>query len=115
VLETSRNWPVESGLFTSGCFATASGNNINTGGLLKKTVCGNKIFIGGFFKQPASGNNISNGGLLKKTVCGNKIFSGDFLNQPPVEITLALTGCLRKPPVETRFPLTIFLRNREWK
>jgi hypothetical protein len=29
--------------------------------------------------------------------------------------TLALTVCLRKPPVETRFPLAIFLSNRPWK
>jgi hypothetical protein len=63
--------PVEIGLFTGGCFATASGNNISTGGLLKKTACENKIFTGGFIKQP------------------------------PVEITLALVGCLRKPHVET--------------
>jgi hypothetical protein len=29
--------------------------------------------------------------------------------QPPVKITLALTGYLRKPSVETTFTLTVFL------
>jgi hypothetical protein len=103
--------PVEIGLFTGGCFATTSGKNISTGRLLKKTAGGNKIFTGGFFKQPqvdfhwrllnktACRNKISTGGVLKKTACGNNISTGDFLKQPPVEITLALTGCLRKPSV----------------
>jgi hypothetical protein len=53
--------------------------------------------------------------LLKKTACGNKISAGDFLKQSPMEITLALAGCLRKAHVETRFPLAIFLSNRQWK
>jgi hypothetical protein len=53
--------------------------------------------------------------MLKKTACGNKISTGDFLKQPPVEITLALAGCLRKVHVEIRFPLAIFLSNRQWK
>jgi hypothetical protein len=31
---------------------------------------------------------------VTNTACGNKISTGDFLKQPPVEITLALAGCL---------------------
>jgi hypothetical protein len=63
---------------------------------------GNRPFHWGCFAT-VSGNNISIGGLLKKTACGNKIITGDFLKQLPVEITLALAGCLRKPPGGTRF------------
>jgi hypothetical protein len=64
--------------FTGGCFATASGNNISTGGLLKKTACGNMISTGGFLEQPASGNNISTGGLL--TIYRQYKFSRIFSN-----------------------------------
>jgi hypothetical protein len=64
--------------FTGGCFATASGNNISTGGLLKKTICGNVISTGGFLEQPASGNNISTGGLL--TIYRQYKFSRIFSN-----------------------------------
>jgi hypothetical protein len=63
----------------------------------------------------ASVNNISTDGLLKKTACGNKICTGGFHKQPPVTITLAVAGCLRKSPVETRFKLAVFLSNRQWK
>jgi hypothetical protein len=67
----------KSDFFTSSCFATSSGNNISTGGLLKKTAYGNKICNGGFLKQPL------------------------------VEITLALARCLRNPPVLMLFPLAV--------
>jgi hypothetical protein len=68
---------MEIGLFPCGCFATASGNNISTGVLLKKIACGNNICTGGFLKLPS------------------------------MEITLALAGCLGKLPVLMLFPLAI--------
>jgi hypothetical protein len=56
--------------------------------------------------NPIPGARISHR-VLKKTACGNKISTCCFLKLPPVEITLAMAGCLRKPHVETRFPQAV--------
>jgi hypothetical protein len=72
---------MEIGLFTGGCFATASGNNISTGRLLKKIAYRNKICTSGFLKQPS------------------------------VEIILALAGFLRKLPVDWGTDRSLVLSN----
>jgi hypothetical protein len=65
--------------------------------ILKKA---GKLILTGNVKKTASRNNISS---------GDNIFTSSFLKQTASEITLALAGCLRKRPVETRIALVVFL------
>jgi hypothetical protein len=65
-----------------------------------------KLKLAGNIKETTSENNICS---------GDNIFTRVFLKQTTGEIILALAGCLRKRPVETRFAQVVFLSNRQWK
>ena len=73
---------IEIGLFTGGGFVTASGNNISTDGLFKKTASENNICTGSFVNTAICVNNISTDGVFKKTVSANVISTSGFLNTP---------------------------------
>jgi hypothetical protein len=57
-----------------------SENNISTGGLLKKTACGNKGYTGGFLKQPASANVVFMGDLFKETASWDAMTTKIFID-----------------------------------
>jgi hypothetical protein len=47
-------------------------------------------------------------GCLRKPLVETRFSLAVFLSSPPVKITLELAGFLRKSPVEIRFSLAVF-------